>query len=126
MYRGTVGHGRQFGNHHGGNPKHIACTTDFQSGRPMAVRVHVPPVAVRKVCAVGDVTGRRHRAAGGSAGAAAARARSPPRSRDDDSERHFRRGSVSGGSRRPLYTDVEPVGCDHRPDVPRKLLPQGH
>lgn len=84
----------------------------------MAVRVHVPPVAVRKVCAMGHVAGPRHRAA--------ARARSPPRSGDNDSERQVRRGSLSGGSRRPLYRDVEPVGCDHRPDVPRKLLPQCH
>jgi hypothetical protein len=83
MYRSTVGHGRQFGNHHCGNPKSIGCTTDFQSGHPMAVREHVhpdaPSVARTQIRAVGHAAGRSQWAAG-SAGAEAARARSPPRS----------------------------------------------
>ena len=81
-YRGMAGHRLQFGKLHSGNPNNRACTTDFQSGHLMAVRVHIPPdvvpVAGRKVRAAGQRPGRSHPAGACPVVTEAARARAPP------------------------------------------------
>ncbi len=91
----------------------------------MAVRVHVPPVAVRKVCAMGHVADPRNRAAGGSAGAEAARARSPPRSGDSDSERHVRRRSLSGDHADPSTQTSSPWVATTGPTYHASSSPNG-
>ena len=118
-YRSTARHVQCLRDNRGGNPKVTACTTDFQNGDLMATGEHRPPgvslVAGTRIRADRHAAARSQLAAGRLVRTGAARA--PPMARQVTAR------VCTPGDRDDPYTSAGPVGCVHRPGLPRKSPP---